>query len=168
MSRATPVKLAEKAPDELPSAASGPPVTVQQLWLSIQRQDWSSLVLIPTGPASSAFQVAQTLHAVGKLTMGERLRLLDARGIELTATAPLILEMTGHSPVRPAADPRSERTLVVIDSVLSRPAGIPVALAADMAVLCIELGRAVVTEARETLQLVGLQRFAGCIAFSPP
>lgn len=165
MTGATPVKLAEKAPADVPPAGA-PSVSIQQLWLTIQRQEWSSLLLMPTGPTSSAFEVAQSLHEVGKLTMGERLRLLDARGIKLTGIAPLILEMTGPSPVRPVSDPRTERTLVVIDSVLSHPAGIPVALAADAALLCVELGRSRVTEARETLELVGLQRFVGCITFS--
>ena len=168
MSGASQVKLAENVAVNGPSGSSGPPVSVQQLWLAVQKQEWSSLVLMPTGPASSAFEVARTLHETGKLIMGERLRLIDARGINLTATAPLILEMTSLSPVRPASEPRSVRTLVVIDSVLSHPSGIPIVLAADAALLCVELGRTVVTEARETLQLVGLERFVGCITFPSP
>ena len=168
MTGAFQVKLAENAPVDAPPGGSGPPVSVQQLWLAIQKQEWSSLVLVPTGPGISAFEAARTLHQTGQLIMGDRLRLIDARGINLTGTVPLILEMTSPSPVRPASEPRSERTLVVIDSVLSQPSGIPIALAADAALLCVELGRTVVTEARETLRLIGLQRFVGCLTFPSP
>ncbi|MGZ3446883.1 MAG: hypothetical protein ACXU88_14450, partial [Myxococcaceae bacterium] len=57
----------------------------------------------------------------------------------------------------------SERVLVLIDSVIARPSGIPVALAADAVVLCLTLGKTPVAAARETLKLIGAQRFVGCI-----
>ena len=39
------------------------------------------------------------LYEVGHLAMGDRLRLLDAREVKLDKTAPLILDMTGASPL---------------------------------------------------------------------
>jgi hypothetical protein len=168
MTRASKVKLAEETPGDALPWAGAPPVSVQQLWIAVQRQEWSSLVVMPSGPEGSAYEVARILHTVGKLTMGDRLRLLDGRGVKLAGTAPLILEMTGSSPVRPASDSRGDRVLVVIDWVLAQPSGIPIALAADAAVLCVDLGRTSVAEARETIQVVGPQRFVGCVTLSPP
>jgi len=163
MSRAIKVKLAEEVPADSPPGGSGPPVSLQHLWFTLQRQEWSSLVVMPAGPESSALEVAQTLHELGKLTMGERLRLLDARGVPLSGTAAFILEMTGSSPVRPAQDARGERVLVVVDWVLAEPSGIPIALAADAVLLCVQLGKTTIASAREVIGLIGAQRFLGCI-----
>ncbi|MGZ6124703.1 MAG: hypothetical protein ACXWLR_07070 [Myxococcales bacterium] len=162
MSRAT-FKLAEETGADLHAGASSPALPMQQLWFSIQRLPWASLVILPADPETSAQEVAKALHDVGRLTMGERLRVLDARGVQLPATAPLILDMSGASPVRPAGTGWSERVLVLIDSVIARPSGIPVALAADAVVLCLTLGKTPVAAARETLKLIGAQRFVGCI-----
>ncbi len=162
MSRAT-FKLAEQAgPDPQPGGVP-PALARQQLWFSIQRFDWSSLVLVPADPDTSALEVARALHEVGRLTMGDRLRLLDGRGLKLPATAPMILDMSGAAPVRPAGTEWSERVLVVVDSIIAHPSGIPVALAADAVVLCLTLGKTPVASARETLKLIGSQRFIGCI-----
>jgi len=162
MTRAT-FKLADEGGPE-PQSGAVPPLPMQQLWFSIQRLGWSSLVLVPADPETSALEVGQALHQVGRLTMGDRLRLLDARNIQLPATAPMILDMSGATaPVRPATNDWSERVLVVTDSVISRPSGIAIALAADAVVLCLTLGKTPVVAARETLKLVGPQRFIGSI-----
>ena len=158
---ATTFKLSdEQAPEGLPWVGT-PPVSVQQLWFAIQRLEWSSLVLVPAGPETSALEVGKSLHEVGRLAMGDRLRLIDGRGVKVGGTASLILDMTGASPVRPAGPP--ERVLVVIDSPLEQPSGVPIGLAADAALLCIELGKNTTAKARETMQLIGSQRFLGCI-----
>jgi hypothetical protein len=163
MSRAIKVELAEEVSGDTQSGGSGPPVSLQQLWFTLQREEWSSLVVMPAGPETSALDVARTLHELGKLTMGERLRLLDARGVPLSGTAPFILEMTGSSPVRPAQDARSERVLVVVDWVMAEPSGIPIALAADAVLLCVQLGKTTFASARHVIELIGAQRFMGCI-----
>jgi len=162
MSRPT-FKLAEPGGAE-PQPGPGPPeLSRQQLWFSLQRFDWSSVVLLPADPDTSAFELARALHEVGRLTMGERLRLLDGRGLEISATAPMILDMSGAGPVRPAGIEWSEKVLVVVDSVVSNPSSIPIALAADAVVLCLALGKTSLAAARETMKLVGPQRFIGCI-----
>ncbi len=94
MSRAT-FKLAAEAGPDLHPGASSPALPMQQLWFSIQRLPWASLVLLPADPETSAQDVGKALHEVGRLTMGERLRMLDARGVQLPSDRP--------------ADPRHER-----------------------------------------------------------
>ena len=73
--------------------------------------------------------------------MGDRLRLLDARELKAERTASLILDMTGaNRPHNAGSREWSERVLVMVESVLTAPSAIPVALAADAAILGIELG----------------------------
>jgi hypothetical protein len=170
VTHATGIRLAEETPtpaDE-PIWSGIPPLAMQQLWFSIQRQQWSSLVVVPAGPESLVLDFGRPLYQVARLAMGERLRLLDARGIKLNRTAPLILEMTGAAPAHPPSVEWSERALVLIESVLSQPSGIPIALAADAALLCVEMGKTSLASVRETMQIIGSQRFLGCITLSPP
>jgi len=162
MNRAT-FKLADRAGSDTQPGGAPPALPRQQLWFSIQRFDWSSLVLLPADPDTSAFELGRALHEVGRLTMGDRLRLLDARDIKLAATAPMILDMSGATPVRPAGTEWSERVLVVVDSIVSLPSSIAIALAADAVVLCLTLGKTPLATARETMKLIGPQRFIGCI-----
>src|SRR5262249_41129257 len=105
---------------------------------------------------------------VARLAMGEKLRFIDARDVKLTRTAPLILDMTSGGPARGPGPQIGERVLVVIESVLSHPSGVPVALAADAALLCVEMGKTSIAAARATGQIVGAQRFLGCITLPPP
>ena len=169
MSRSTTFKLADTAPAETANWPGVPSLSMQQLWFAIQRLEWASLVIIPADGNSSAIDFGKPLYDVGKLAMGERLRLLDARAVKLDKTAPLILEMSGASKPHAAGSQQwSERVLVMIESVLSAPSAIPVALAADAAILCVELGKTSVAGARETVQILGSQRFVGCITLPSP
>jgi len=144
-----------------------PPLGMQQLWFSIQRLEWSSLVVVPAGPGSSALDFGRPLYQVARLTLGDRIRLLDARGVMLTRIAPLILDMAGASEGRSSSPERKDRVLVLLESVLSHPPGVPIALAADAALLCVEMGTTTLAAARETIQLIGAQRFVGCVTLPP-
>ena len=169
MSRSTTFKLADAAPVETANWPGVPSLSMQQLWFSIQRLEWSSLVIVPADGNSSAIDFGRPLHEMGKLAMGDRLRLLDAREVKLDKTAPLILDMAGANRPHPAGTQQwSERVLVMIESVLAAPSAIPVALAADAALLCVELGKTSIAGARETIQIIGAQRFVGCITIPAP
>ena len=167
MSRATKFKP-EDSPTEDAAWAGIPSLSLQQLWFSLQRREWSTLVAVPADRDMSVMDFGRPLYEVGRLAMGEKLRLLDARDVKLTRTAPLILEMTGGGATRGPGDQTGERVLVLIESVLSHPSGVPVALAADAALLCVEMGKTSIAAARETVQIVGAQRFLGCITLPPP
>lgn len=166
MSGAVPFKLAPDATgEEAPWSGGMPPLATQQLWFSLQRLEWAALVIVPADAEGSGMDFARPLYEVGKLAMGDRLRLLDARNAKLNAIAPLILDMTGAAPR--AAVAYGERVLVVIDSVISSPSGIPVALAADAALLGVEIGKSSLASAQETLQILGPGRFVGCVTLPP-
>ena len=163
MDRATKIKQEESDPQN--SAWAGiPSLPLQQLWFSLQRREWSTLVAVPADRDTSVMDFGRPLYEVGRLAMGDRLRLIDARDVKLTRTAALILEMTGGGAI---GSPDGGRALVLIESVLSHPSGVPVALAADAALLCVEMGKTSIAAARETLQIVGPQRFLGCITLPP-
>jgi hypothetical protein len=164
MSRATKVKV-EESPGEDSAWAGIPSLSLQQLWFSLQRREWSTLVAVPGDRDSSVMDFGRPLYDVGRLAMGEKLRLIDARDVKLTRTAALILEMAGGGSNR---GPGGDRALVLIESVLSHPSGVPVALAADAALLCVELGKTSIAAARETVRIVGAHRFLGCITLPPP
>jgi hypothetical protein len=53
--------------------------------------------------------------------------------------------------------------IVVLESIVSNPAGIPVALAADAALLCIQLGETDFESAERTVELLGESRFVGAV-----
>jgi hypothetical protein len=168
MSRSTTFKLADPAPAETANWPGVPSLSMQQLWFAIQRLEWASLVIVPADGNSSAIDFGKPLYEVGKLALGDRLRLLDARDVKLDKTAPLILDMTGASrPHAAGSQQRGERVLVMIESVLATPSAIPIALAADGVLLCVELGKSSVAGARETIQILGSRRFAGCITLPP-
>jgi hypothetical protein len=168
MGHATTFKLTEDPSTEGDSWAGIPSLSMQQLWFSLQRLEWSTLVMVPADREMSAMDIGRPLYEVGRLAMGDKLRLLDAREVNVTRTAALILDMTGGSSPRAGGTPFSDRVLVIIESILSHPSGVPVALAADAAVLCVEMGKTSISAARETLQILGAQRFVGCITLPPP
>jgi hypothetical protein len=169
MTRSTTFKLADPAPAETANWPGVPSLSMQQLWFSIQKLQWASLVIVPADGNSSAIDFGKPLYEVGKLAMGDRLRLLDARDVKLDKTAPLILDMTGASRPHAAGSQQwSERVLVMVESVLATPSAIPVALAADVAVLCVELGKTSLAGARETISILGSRRFLGCITLPIP
>jgi hypothetical protein len=167
MSRATKFKP-EESPTEDAAWAGIPSLSLQQLWFSVQRRDWSTLVVVPADRDISVMDFGRPLHEVGRLAMGEKLRLVDARDVKLTRTAALILEMSAGGPSRGQGGQTGDRVLVLIESVLSHPSGVPVALAADAALLCVEMGKTSIAAARETMRIVGPQRFLGCITLPPP
>ena len=156
--------LLQVSPDEEASASwvGVPPIAVQQLWFTLQRHPWTSLAVIPADDETSGPAFARPLHDVGRLVLGDRLRLLDVRTLKLEDTAAMILEMTGSQ-----STAERPRFLLQLDSVLSRPSGVPVALAADCAVLCVELGKTRLAGARKTLEILGKSRFLGCITLPP-
>jgi hypothetical protein len=167
MSQATPFKL-DQAPAEASARAGVPPLSLQQVWFALHRLEWASLVLVPGDENGSVIDFGRPLYEVARLAMGDRVRLLDARDVKLNRTAPLILDMHAAPTGRAGGGPWSERALVMINSVISHPSGVPIALAADAAVLCVEMGRTSLSAGRRTLQILGAQRFVGCVTLPSP
>lgn len=133
---------------------------LQQLWFACLKREWSSLVVLPANPGGSSGDVARALAEIGRLQRGSGVHFLNAEKVDLGATSGLIIEMTSRVT-------KGELVIISLDSVLSNHAGIPVALAADAALLCIELGKTEVTSARRTLDLLGRDRILGSVTLAP-
>ncbi len=141
-----------------PAAAEKEPPSseVQRLWFAALRKDWSSLAVLPAHPEGSAEGVARALAKVASIHKDEGVKVISARGADLSATSRLIIDMTSHVA-------QGGLCILVLDSVLNNPAGIPLALAADAALLCVELGEADGESARRTVDLIGSSRFVGAV-----
>jgi hypothetical protein len=120
-----------------------------------------SLVVVPAQPGTSALSVAQKLLEIGRHYPGAGVKLFDAAGASFSDGTRIAAEMAAHI--------ASGRLAVAnVDPILEGNGGIPVALAADKAVLVVWLGKTELSVARATIEAVGRDRFIGCVAVRAP
>jgi hypothetical protein len=127
----------------------------RNLWFATVRHEWSALAVLPAhagGP--SALIIARALAEIGGI------QLISAEGVTPASSTRITQEMLVCA--------ARGRVVVALDPVVSNPAGLTIALAADAALLCVELGQTEIAAARRTLQMIGHDRFIGCVALVPP
>lgn len=129
---------------------------LQQLWFTLLRESWSTLVIMPSHAGGSSIELTRALAEVGRMHRGSPPMVLDARGVELGRAPPLIIDMSTHVD-------NGGIVLVAADSVLENQVGIPLALAAHAVLLTVTLGHADLGSAQRTLELLGRQRVLGCV-----
>ena len=140
------------------------PLDLQQLWFTTLKWDWSSMALVPAGANGSVLKMAKTMAQIANRHSGRPVTRPETSG--LASAADLAEDITGRFTVYTptlAGERWKQRTIIALDPVVTDPAGIPVALAADVALLCVELGRTKIPDAQKTLQLIGRDHFRGCI-----
>jgi hypothetical protein len=135
---------------ELPSAE------VQRLWFATLKRDWSSLALVPSQPGGSASEVGRALAKVAALQKDSAVKFVNAEGVDLASASRMIIELTQHVSA-------GGITIIALDSVIENPAGIPIAMSADAALLCVQLGQSDTDTAERTLELIGKERFLGAV-----
>jgi hypothetical protein len=123
---------------------------LQELWLALSARPWRSLVLVPAGPAGSVAQLARSLAAVGR-------ELGDAPVAAVAGDA--ALERGGALDGGAA----SSRVIVAIPPALIEPRWVVLARRADAVVACIEKGRTRLADVQRTVELIGSERFLGCV-----
>jgi hypothetical protein len=164
------VALAPAAPRDEPirlghsRGASLPPLDLQQLWFSTLRWDWSSLALVPAGSNGSVVRIAKALAQIGNRHGGRP--VTRSEGTSLSTSGELAEDISGQFTVNTpsiGSERWKQRTIIALDPVVTDPAGIPVALAADAALLFVELGKTNIAEAQKTVRLIGRDHFRGCI-----
>jgi hypothetical protein len=128
----------------------------QRIWLAIQGKEWRSLAVLPASYGMSTFEVAQALVEIGWQHRGLPIGLADLRNVTLPYIDSVIDEVRSHVF-------SGERVLIALPSVFENPATVPIAQAADSAVLCIALGSTKIASAEESIQQVGHARFLGTI-----
>lgn len=141
-----------------------PPLELQQLWFLTLRWDWSSLVLVPADSKGSVLWIAKALAQVGNRHGARAAARTDATGH--SSGSEMVEDITGQFMVQTpilGSERWKQRTIIALDPVVTNPAGVPVAAAADAALLFVELGKTHIDEARRTVQLIGQDHFRGCI-----
>jgi hypothetical protein len=128
----------------------------QELWFTTLSRPWSSLVVVPASAGLSALAVARTLAEVGKLHRGRSISLIDAETVELADATRLIDTIHAKTAL-------GDQVIVSVSALFDNQAAIPIARAADAALLCIALGVSDFSSAKKTLGLVGPDRFVGTV-----
>ena len=145
-------------------AQSDPPRReYQELWLALARKSWRSLAL-----------VAEREESASEITnaLGEVARMLDER---VSFFAPIdVLDYVSVAGIFSAANanfaadiPRPVkapvRSIAILPPVVRNPLALKVATAADVVVICVEIGKTRLSAVRRTLELIGRDRVAGCV-----
>lgn len=163
----------------------------EELWFSIARIPWASLVLVPLSEDTPAGEIATSLAMVAThvrdapvtaIVAGE-LDFRSARALaelqpRLDGSPPHSIEVFGTpvdvaepwethpAPIHETAR-RLSRAIVAIRPVMVEPLGVAIAQAADAVVLCFELGAARTKAARRTIELIGPERIVGAFLVRP-
>jgi hypothetical protein len=150
---------------------------LQELWFATRRREWRTLVVMPASGGTSALPIAKALGEVGGFIRMSPVQVIQAEGMDLGKIASLVIDInsaatsaawTMNAPMARAPggwEPsvRLDATIVALDPVVSNPLVLPVALAADAVLLCVELGTTQLEAARRTIELVGRDRIIGSV-----
>jgi hypothetical protein len=148
-------------PDE--SAFPAPPwhrPEWQNLWLTLERQEWRTLALVPAGASRLGLtgDIAVALVHTGSVHLGLPIRIADATDLSLPHLRQFIQELNA---LREAGD----RVLVCLGGVRASATTAAIAQAADKALLCIELDNSKVAEAKAAIKAIGIKHFLGSVVF---
>ncbi|QDF00976.1 hypothetical protein BHS05_37050 [Myxococcus xanthus] len=136
-----------------------PSPALQRLWFALERHAWSFLTVVPAHPGAPALEAATAvLEAGAPYAYTQKIHMEDATSLSPTAAAQKVQELRERVS-------RGERVVAVIDSLMTRPASLPLALAADGCLLCVTLGETDFGAASKTLEFVGRERFLGSVTF---
>jgi hypothetical protein len=129
------------------------------VWFSLVQHAWTSIVLVPARPGMSTLGVARALAAAGRLYEERTVCCLEAEHVPPTAVRKVIADLRDRSAT-------GERTVVSVSSPLDDHGAVPIARAADAAVLVVPLGEAGLAEAKKTIAAIGAGSFIGAITVS--
>ena len=143
--------------------AAVPAPQFQELWFVLQRNAWASLVVVPADEGSSAAWVAHWVAAVGAGLHDPPVRAVVAEDLDFNAAARLAASLTSAGGGGPRGPVCTGQVIVAIGPVVAQPLAIAVARAADAVILCVEVGKTRIASARRTIDLIGADRFVGCL-----
>jgi len=165
MHKPTPVPLALEqpaSPAEFPRVTAEPlPNELLHLWtLLTQSEKWSSLVVVPAQPGTSGLAAGRAIVSVGTQYRERPVRLINAEGLRPGAASRLVRDTRAYVE-------QGGMIVTCIDSIITNPVGLEVALAAERALLCVPLGSTEFSAARLTLERIGKTRFLGSVCTRP-
>jgi hypothetical protein len=145
--------------------AETPPRDIQEIWFALARRQWRSLVLVPADEGGSAAAIATSLADVGRRLQDAPVTFfLMASPLDYASAAKIMAAFASTRQGSGALTVASTgKVIVAVQPVIAEPLGLAVTEAADAVVLCIEMGRAHLSAARRSIELVGRDRIAGCL-----
>jgi hypothetical protein len=151
--------------------ASSHEIEAQELWLSVTKREWATLAVIPAHPDGSALSIATALAEAGSLLRGKPVELFSADRADMSSTGQTVLNgrSTGsiqlHSVPPGGLPPASERfeRVVALEPLSSNPIGATIAHAAEAVLMVAEQGVTELRAAKRTMEMIGRDRFIGCI-----
>jgi hypothetical protein len=141
-------RLAHVGPDAWPS-----------VWFALAKHPWHSLVIVPGSAGLSSVATARQLAAAAKTFEERPFTLIEAESVAPASVRDII----GSVNDRVAA---GERVLIAVGSPLIDYSAIPIARAADAAVLLVRLTETRGRDANRTIDTVGRSHFLGSITAS--
>jgi hypothetical protein len=137
----------------------------QRLWLSTRtkKKSWRSIALVPAGPGTSPetfVQIALSLARTGMVHVGTPIHVADATRITLGQLEPFSEGLASH--VRDA-----EMMVLALSALSDNVTSLPLAKAADCALLCVVLGEMSASDAKATIAQIGASHFIGSAVFRP-
>jgi len=135
-------------------------VGLQHLWLALRRRTWRSLAIVAAGPGMPTLEVANNLAKICWLYTGQPSGVVDLRDVSMRLLEHQLSALTAH-----AAE--EERVFLALRAIDENATAIPIAMSADAAVLCVELGKTEIKTAKKTIAAIGQDRFLGTIVVKP-
>jgi hypothetical protein len=132
----------------------------QRMWLRTQVRDWRTLALVPGDDQTSTFDVANLIARLA-FEHGESIHVADTRELRLKHVA-AYLEGTRWDATQ------GDRIIFATRSASSNLATVPIARAADCAILCVCLGSTSLDAVRGTIEQIGRKHFLGSLLVRAP
>jgi hypothetical protein len=127
----------------------------QRMWLRTQGLEWRTIALVPGDAQTSTFDVANLMARLA-LDHGESVRVADIRALRMKHVEAFL------EGIRWEAN-QGTRVILAAPSATANLATVPVARAADGAILCVSLGSTLLSAARDTIEQIGRKHFLGSL-----
>jgi hypothetical protein len=132
----------------------------QRMWLCTQSRDWRTLALVPGDEQTSTFDVANLMVRLA-LDHGESIHVADLRELRLQ-DVDAFLEGSRWDATH------GDRVIFATPPASVTLATVPLARAADCAILCVSLGMTRVKEIRDSIEQIGREHFLGSLLVRTP
>ncbi|HKY36654.1 MAG TPA: hypothetical protein VJN18_11980 [Polyangiaceae bacterium] len=135
----------------------------QGLWLTVDRLPWKALALIPAGegaPADFTLSLAITLSHMGMAHVGGPIMVADGTQVPFNQLNAFLAD------VRICTE-GGERVIVALSAASVNPTTPAIAKSTDGVILCVLLERMRSADAKQTIKLVGSNKFVGSIIIHP-
>jgi hypothetical protein len=131
------------------------PANLERMWVRAQSLDWRTLALVPGDEHTSTFEVANLIARLA-LDQGESIHVADLRELRLKHVE-VFLEGTRWDAGQ------GDRIIFATGATSANISTVPLARAADCAILCVSLGSTSLDSVREAIGQIGRKHFLGTL-----